>query len=79
MSGNAGSLALLALLEAIGLLCLVRLWRRRDGGSVVRRLAWSVALVVPLLGPLFYGAVRTPLPPQADGERANGSADHLLY
>lgn len=72
MSGNLGFLVFLALLETVGLLCLVHLWRRRDGGSVAKRLAWSLALVVPLLGPIFYGALFTPLSPLADGERAGG-------
>lgn len=33
MSGNLGFLVFLALVETVGLLCLVHLWRRRDGGG----------------------------------------------
>jgi hypothetical protein len=50
MSGNLGFLFFLALVETVGLLCLVHLWRRRDGGSVAKRLAWST-IVSRLLWP----------------------------
>ena len=49
---------LLALSEALGLVCLIHLWRGSmpTGGKV----AWSIIVLLPLFGPLAYGAIRRP-------------------
>jgi hypothetical protein len=36
--------------------CLVHLWTRRNA-SFWKRAAWSVALCVPIIGPLMYGSL----------------------
>ena len=36
-------------------ICAVHLWRRPDA-RWPRRLAWTFALLAPLIGPLLYGA-----------------------
>jgi hypothetical protein len=56
--------------EAIALGCLVHLWQRP--GTIARKLFWSTALFVPVIGPLFFGAFARPLPPQPEGLRAQG-------
>jgi len=56
--------------EAIALACLVHLWRRQ--GTVSHKLFWSIALIVPVIGPLFFGALWRPLRPQPEEIRAQG-------
>ena len=51
---------------AISGLCIVHLWLR-PGVGVGKRLRWTAVLFIPLLGPLSYAGVFTPLPPH--GER----------
>jgi len=53
----------------ISLLCIVHLWVVRRA-RLLKRIAWSVALLVPYLGPLFYGALFEPLPAQPEHVRA---------
>jgi bacteriorhodopsin len=50
----------LAALGVVSFVCLLHLWfgRRRDG--VLRRLVWSVLVMIPLVGPLLYGALYEP-------------------
>ena len=44
----------------LSIACLSHMWLFREG-SIVRKAAWSVALLVPVLGPLFYaGLYRLP-------------------
>jgi hypothetical protein len=49
--------------------CARHLWARAPrtglltGDDLGKKLAWSAALALPLLGPLFYGALYEPLPP----------------
>jgi hypothetical protein len=49
----------LVFLECISVLLIVRLWRNRRRMSVLSRCFWSVVLLVPLFGWLFYGFVVT--------------------
>jgi hypothetical protein len=49
----------LVVLESISVFLIVRLWRRRRRMSVLSRCFWSVVLLVPLFGWLFYGFVVT--------------------
>jgi hypothetical protein len=37
----------------ISLLCVFHLWKRQDGG-LVKKALWTVGLLAPYLGPLFY-------------------------
>jgi len=56
----------LSLLELVGLLFIVRLWRSKAKSSLGYRLWWSAWLLVPLLGVLLYGLI-TEEPPLKPG------------
>ena len=43
-----------ALLECISLVLIIRLWRRKRKISPWQRCAWSIVLLVPILGWLLY-------------------------
>jgi len=58
-------LIIIGVSELIALACLPLLWR--SGGSVVRRIAWTVALFVPVVGPLMFGAFHGGTPGPGDG------------
>jgi uncharacterized protein with PQ loop repeat len=49
----------LVVLECISIFFVIRLWRRRRKMSVWSRCFWSIILLVPLFGWLFYGFVVT--------------------
>jgi hypothetical protein len=44
-----------ALAEVVSLACVVALWRAP--ASVARRTLWTFVVLVPVLGPLFYGGL----------------------
>ena len=46
---------ILVALECISLALIVNLWRRKRKMPAWQRCAWSVVLLVPLFGWLFYG------------------------
>jgi 4-amino-4-deoxy-L-arabinose transferase-like glycosyltransferase len=46
-------------LECISVLIIIRLWRKKRRMSIWSRCFWSVVLLVPLFGWLFYGFVVT--------------------
>ena len=51
---------------------IVRLWMNHRLDSVLKRLAWSLVLLVPVFGWVAYGAFYVPLPPntvKAEGRR----------
>jgi hypothetical protein len=48
----------LSICELVALLTIVNLWFRKRRMRVVTRLLWSVVLLVPLFGVLFYGLTR---------------------
>jgi hypothetical protein len=52
---NVGIFSFLGL---VSLLCLIHLWRK-DGG-LAYKLIWSVLVLIPLVGPLFYGGFYDP-------------------
>jgi Phospholipase_D-nuclease N-terminal len=72
-------IVLLGGIALVSVACLVHLWIRSDRRSVAARLGWSLFVFVPLIGPLLYGAMYEPLPPQADAERAPENADAITY
>jgi hypothetical protein len=43
-------------LEAVSVASAAHLWIRARG-SVVRKLLWTPVVLVPVMGPLFYGAI----------------------
>lgn len=59
----------LAVVYVLSAACARHLWARDakhwllDGDELGKKLAWTAALALPLLGPLFYGALYEPLPP----------------
>ena len=61
-----GQIALLAVVEAVGVFLVLRLWLKKAKASLARRIFWSALLLIPLLGPLLYGWVS--LDPSAHGE-----------
>jgi hypothetical protein len=52
-----GQITLLALLEAVGVFMITRLWHRAPKASLLQRIVWSVLLLIPLLGPILYGFI----------------------
>jgi hypothetical protein len=80
---KAGQITFLALLEAVGILMAIRLWFKPAKTSAVRRIVWSVLLLVPVLGPIMYGFIS--LDPSEHGEDigdhssgfGSGDAGHL--
>ena len=59
-------ITLLVLLEAVGVILITRLWLKATKASLVRRIVWSVLLLIPLLGPLMYEFIS--VDPSAHGE-----------
>jgi hypothetical protein len=45
----------------VSLVLIVRLWTRHPSDSFFKKMRWSLLLVIPLFGWLFYGALYTPL------------------
>jgi hypothetical protein len=48
--------AVATIVEVISVACVIHLWTRANG-SAARKLAWTPVVLVPLLGPLFYGGL----------------------
>lgn len=51
----------LFVVELISLPCLIHLWIRRDA-TLPRKLLWTVPVLLPMFGPMLYGAAFQPLP-----------------
>lgn len=66
--------AILAVGWIISIVCLIQLWFIKRA-RWWRKVCWSIALLVPYIGPLFYGALFQPLPVQAEGLRARENRD----
>ena len=49
----------LSICEFVALLTIAHLWFRKHRMRVVTRLLWSIVLLVPLFGVLFYGLTRS--------------------
>ena len=58
---------LVGLLEAVALLVIVRLWRTEKRMSWFARLMWTAVLLVPLIGLIVYGFLRSN--PDEDSEK----------
>jgi len=63
-------------LEVLSVACLLHLWWR-GRGSLVRRLSWSPLTLVPLVGPLLYGALYEAPSVQANVDRADATSDAM--
>ena len=51
--------------EAIALWCVVNLWHSRV--SMIRKIVWTLILLVPVVGPVFYGGMFEPPSVQPEG------------
>jgi len=58
-------------LEPISVYALIHLWRRPDS-EPLKRILWTPAVLVPLFGPLAYGALHSPPPPNDPGSGQRG-------
>ena len=67
-------LAIVTLSEAIAVLCLVGLWR--GSSRISTRLGWSVVLLVPIFGPLFFAALHKASPLHPAVPRNPSEWDH---
>ena len=43
-------------LELVSVLCVLHLWKKA-AGSTAKKVLWSFVVLVPVMGPLFYGAI----------------------
>jgi hypothetical protein len=56
----------IALTEIISAICTFHVWWRADG-HVGKRLLWSLAITLPVIGPMLYGAIYEELPAHSEG------------
>jgi len=66
------------ILAALGLVsfgCLLHLWSARPSDRLWRRLVWSVLVMIPLVGPLLYGSVYSPVRVNATPEEVQRGLD----
>lgn len=61
--------AIAAFLEAPSVACAIHLWWRARG-SAVHKLSWTPVVLVPVVGPLFYGGLYSGDPVQSEDLRA---------
>ncbi len=55
--------------ESIAVWCAVNLWRCH--ASLMRKLFWTLILLVPVVGPVFYGGMFELPAVQSEGLRSN--------
>ena len=61
---------IVVLSEIVSVILIVRLWRR-GWISLARKIVWTLALLIPVLGPLLYAGLFGGRPPtQADSDKA---------
>ena len=70
----------LVLLELVALYLIVRLWRQKRRGWI-GKLCWSIVLLVPVFGPLFYGFLTVNPDSQGDHteDRIGASSGAFLH
>lgn len=59
--------------ELIGLWCAVGLWRSR--ASILKNVLWSLVLLVPVVGPVFYSGMFEVPAAQSEGLRSTNEWD----
>ena len=57
---------------ALSVVCVIHLWTRALGGPG-KKLLWTGIMLVPVMGPLFYGAIYDVPSEQDEGARARES------
>jgi hypothetical protein len=63
----------------LSLYCLVRIHTRHRGVSLAYRLLWSCVVLLPLLGPLLYGALFSRIAPETLGGGADYEWENLTF
>ena len=58
----------LVVVQLLSLACVVHLWTRST--QVWRKALWSLLVILPIAGPIFYGAACDPPDVQAEVDRA---------
>ncbi len=61
--------------EAIALWCVVNLWRSR--ASKIRKMVWTLILLVPVVGPVYYGGMFEAPSVQPDQEMNGTISGHI--
>ena len=59
---SAGEIAFLLVVEAVSITCIVVMWRRHTPDRLKKDIFWTVVLLVPIFGPLLWGALYGGLP-----------------
>jgi hypothetical protein len=57
----------------LSLVLVLKLWVNHPEAILRRKIFWTVVLLMPLIGPMVYGALFNPLPPHNIGGRNRGS------
>ena len=60
-------LIIIAFFYLFSIICLVKLWRKKT--VIFAKLFWSFILLVPILGPVAYGALFKPPHPWKENEQ----------
>jgi len=68
-----GDMVFLPLVEAISVVCIVVMWRRHTPDRLRKDVLWTFVLVIPIFGPLLWGALYGGLPSR-NRPRPSGSA-----
>jgi hypothetical protein len=66
-------IAIAALSELVAIWCAVGLWRSR--ALILKKLLWSLVLLVPVVGPVFYGGMFEVPAIQSEGLRSTNEWD----
>ena len=64
---DTSAIVALSICELVALIAIVRLWSGKRRMHAVARLLWSVVLLVPFFGLLFYGFTRSDPEGHSDG------------
>ncbi len=52
----------------MSLVCLWKLWKKQE--TILKKVGWSLVLLIPFFGPMFYGAWYRPPSIQSEDQRA---------
>lgn len=63
-------LGIIGILYLISLVCLWKLWQKQD--PILKRVVWSLVLLIPFFEPIFYGDWYRPPSVQPEDQRARG-------
>jgi len=66
MHAGTAEIVMVGLCEIVALAAIIHLWFRKHDMLLITRLFWTIVLLVPLLGLLFYGFMRRDPPAHSD-------------